>query len=101
MMVKLVEKKLILALFILKIIGYIHSFEVSLPTTAFTGVIAALVARPIGLVTMLAQVLVKEAPTNSITTNKTSLLIALTSSNQLAFPNKFSSSLNLFYILIT
>ena len=101
MIVKLVDKKLILALLILKIIGYIHSFEVSLPTTVFTGVIAALVARPIGLVTMLAQVLVKKAPTKSITTNKTSFLIVLTSSNQLAFPNKFLSSLNLIHILIT
>lgn len=81
-------------------IGLPTTFIVT-PATALTGVITALVAKPIGLVTMLAQLLVKEAPTNSIKTNKTSLLMALTSSNQLAFANKFSYSSDLFLILIT
>ena len=81
-------------------IGLPTTFIVT-PATALTGVITTLVAKPIGLVTMLAQLLAKEVPPNSIKTNKTSLLMALTSSNQLAFANKFSYSFDLFLILIT
>jgi len=63
----------------------LESTSVVVPTTALTGVVTALVAKPIGLVIKLPHPHKHTVERINNRETKTSLLMHLTSSNQLAF----------------